>query len=176
MCLDQQMHVIGLTPELDQFAAPRATHVGEDDAQSIQLPTEVADAEGVLRRSQRKCRIEIHTPQEGEPAMLYEMGIPVVETGVRWHVNVLQKVPISFDRDNVSASYMARVRAVVLEAMAAELDQSVANATWVKDAVSRHAEELSDATISRIADLRFGERRVSYDPSDPEVSVRSWTS
>jgi len=52
------------------------------------LPTEIADGDGVLRRSARKCQVEIYEPLAGEVAMLYEMGIPVVETGDKWHVNV----------------------------------------------------------------------------------------
>lgn len=31
-CVDEQVHMIGLTVEFDQFAAPRATAVGDDVA------------------------------------------------------------------------------------------------------------------------------------------------
>jgi hypothetical protein len=36
------------------------------------------------------------------------MGIPVVETGDRWHVDVAQKVPLNFDRDNLPPATCAR--------------------------------------------------------------------
>ncbi|MHB1201440.1 MAG: ATP-binding protein, partial [Polaromonas sp.] len=64
---------------------------------SASLPTEIADAEGMLRRSVRITQVEILEPAEGETPMLYEMGIPVVETGDRWHVNVSQKIPLNLD-------------------------------------------------------------------------------
>ena len=45
------------------------------------LPTEIADDEGMLRRTARKTTINVYDPLPGETAMLFEMGIPVVETG-----------------------------------------------------------------------------------------------
>jgi hypothetical protein len=80
------------------------------------LPTETADEEGYLRRTNRKTALEIYEPGPDETATLYEMGIPVVETGDRWHVNVMQKVPLNVDRDNVPPSYLALIRTVVVEA------------------------------------------------------------
>ena len=49
-----------------------------------------------LRPTKRKCRVEIYDPREGETATLYELGIPVVETGDRWDCSVLQKVPLTW--------------------------------------------------------------------------------
>lgn len=134
------------------------------------LATELADDEGVMRRTQRKTTVEVHEPLEGEVAMLYEMGIPVVETGDRWHLNVQQKVPLNFDRDNVSPAYLSKLRAMAVEHMSAQLTAEDANAAWVRDAMGKHAAELSDETVQNIALLRFGEKRVSYDPSDPEAN------
>ena len=42
------------------------------------LPTEISDAEGILRRSARKTFVEIMEVLPGETAIIYEMGIPVV--------------------------------------------------------------------------------------------------
>ncbi|HYD60526.1 MAG TPA: ATP-binding protein [Noviherbaspirillum sp.] len=134
------------------------------------LPTEIADDQGVLRRTVRKVDIEIHEPAPGEVGMLYEMGIPVVETGDRWHINVQQKVPVNFERDNVSPAYLARVRALVVEEMHASLTVEDANSTWVRHAVQEHGHEMESDTVRRIVELRFGEKRVSYDPSDPEAN------
>lgn len=52
------------------------------------LQTEIADAEGYLRPTRRLTTVEIYQPEPGETAMLYEMGIPVVETVDTYHVNV----------------------------------------------------------------------------------------
>lgn len=137
------------------------------------IPTEIADAEGVLRKSRRQTLVRWFEPMAGRPAMIYEMGIPVVETDERWSVDICQKVPLSFDRDNVPPAYLARVRALTLEAMASAMTTEDANATWARDAMRAHGHELEDATVHRLVDLRFGDRRVAYDPSDPEANSRA---
>lgn len=135
------------------------------------LATEVADGEGMLRRSQRRTTLDVHDVLDGETPTIYEMGVPVVECGLPWHVNVAQKVPLSFDRDNVPPAYLARVRALVLELMHAQLDTAHANDTWVRDAIEHHGADLSEDAVQAVVALRFGEKRVSYDPSDPEANA-----
>lgn len=138
------------------------------------LPTELADAEGALRRTQRKTIVRIVEPLAGETPFLYELGIPVCELGdLRWHVDVGMKVPLNIDRDAVTPAYLARIRALVLEHMQAQLTTEDANATWVRDAVQRHGEDLPERVIERVMGLRFGEKRVAYDPSDPEANSRA---
>src|SRR5437870_4585900 len=59
------------------------------------LETLVADDEGVMRSRVRKTQVSIFEPLPGEVPSLYEMGLPVVETGDKWQVNVGQKVPLN---------------------------------------------------------------------------------
>lgn len=139
------------------------------------LPTEIADPFGVLRRTARQTIVQVYEPANDEPAMIYEMGIPVVETGDRWHVNIGQKVPLNMDRDNVTPSYLGEVRACVAEMMRDYIGAEDANSTWVRDAVSRHGEEMSPDLIEHIVTQRFGEKRVAYDPSDPEANALAVT-
>ena len=80
------------------------------------LPTVVADDEGVLRKTTRRTQVCVYEPLPGETATLYEMGIPVVETGDRYHVDVQQKVPLNMDRDNVTPAYLRAIRVAVLNA------------------------------------------------------------
>ncbi len=140
---------------------------------SATLQTEIADAEGHLRKVQRKTCVEIHEPLPGEVPMLFELGIPVVETGDRWHLNVMQKVPLSFDRDNVPPAYLSRVRALAVDTMRARLTAEDANAAWVREAMQRHGEDMAPETVLRLTELRFGEKRVAYDPSDAEANQRA---
>ncbi|ABM97058.1 hypothetical protein [Methylibium petroleiphilum] len=137
------------------------------------LATVLADEEGYLRRTERKTVIEVYEPFEGEVPSLYELGVPVVETGDRWHLNVQQKVPLNPDRDNVPPGYLARLRALVVAHMADKLQADDANSSWVRDAIQKHGDLVPDAAISRMADLRFGEKRVAFDPSDPEANNRA---
>jgi hypothetical protein len=134
------------------------------------LPTEVADAEGILRRSARKTKIEIYAPLPGEVASIYEMGIPVVEVGPeggdKYHYNVLQKVPLNSDRDNVTPAYLREIRTLVLNEMYKEVRQEEATAPWVRDAAED--EDVSKEAMTHVITERFGEKKVIFDPSDQE--------
>jgi hypothetical protein len=135
----------------------------------VSLPTEIANEEGVLRRTRRNTTIAIFEPRAGETAMLYEMGIPVVETGDKYHVNVYQKVPLNMDRDNVTPAYLREIRTAVLNATAQKLSPSdLLNDRWIRDGA---ADETVDGdAMARVMDLRFGPKRVIYDPSDLEAN------
>jgi hypothetical protein len=132
----------------------------------VTLATEVADDEGVLRRSSRKAQVEIYEPLPGETASIYEMGIPVVETGDRWHYNVGQKVPLNVDRDNVTPAYLQSLRTAVLNAMHGQISKEDAVAPWVRDASADP--EVVGAAVEAVMTHRFGEKRVIADPTDPE--------
>jgi len=132
------------------------------------LPTVFPDGEGRLRPTRRKTWVEIHPLGEGEEPYLYELGIPVctLEAGERWSANVLQKVPLSLERDSVSAGYLRTLRVHVLNAIPDRLEEGDVTEGWVRDAAAdpRVEEEAFTRTVS----LRFGDKRVIADPSDPE--------
>lgn len=134
----------------------------------VTLPTLISDSEGVLRRTDRKTTIRVSEPAAGETAMIYEMGIPVVETGDRYHVDIQQKVPLNMDRDNVTPAYLKAVRVAVLNHTHQYLNEQEATKTWVRDACS-------DPNVEKVAlktaiELRFGPNAVTYDPSDREAN------
>ena len=137
------------------------------------LETLVADEDGVMRSRVRKTILKVYEPLPGEVPCLYEMGIPVVEIGDKWHINVGQKVPLNRDRNNVKPAYLRTVRTLVLNEMHDRLTQDDANQDWVRQASSNPA--CSEAAITRVLDLRFGEKRAAYDPSDPEAN-KAWVS
>src|SRR3989442_8441648 len=130
------------------------------------LPIPLADKEGVMRNTERKTRVNLYERLPGEVAMIYEMGIPIVELGDdKWHVNVIQKVPLSRDRDNVNPSYLRKIRVGVLNAKFEELkDVETAAAAWVRDAVS--SPKSSDPAVKHVMTTRFGEKHVSRDVRD----------
>jgi len=129
------------------------------------LPTELADDEGVLRKTIRQTFIRVYEPQ-GSVGRLYEMGIPIVPTGDKYDIDIAQKVPLGFNRDNVPPSYLRTVRTFVLNAMHAYLTDDDANTPWVREAASDA--RCSDDAITSIVTKRFGDYRVSFDPRDPE--------
>ena len=132
------------------------------------LETLVADDQGVMRPRVRKTTVSLYEPLPGEVPTLYEMGLPVVETGDRWHVNVGQKVPVNRDRDNVRPAFLQAMRVAVLngayDLLAADEE---ATAGWCKLAGSDA--RCSDEAIRHLVRLRFGDKVAAPDPSDVEA-------
>ena len=133
---------------------------------SATLPTPIEDEDGIMRLRKRKTDISVYECEEHETPMLYEMGLPIVELGDRWHVSIGQKVPVNRDRNNVTPSYLRTLRTKLLDELHEELSSDDANQAWVRQATPN----CSDAAIKRVLDLRFGENRASYDPSDVEAN------
>ena len=133
------------------------------------LPTVLADQDGNLRRTIRSTTIHIYEPKKGETPMLYEMGIPIVETDDRWHVSIEQKVPLNVDRDNVTPAFLRQVRTIVLNAMAKDLTQEEAAETWVREAAGDP--RITQEAFATVLDKRVGEKRAVFDPHDPESNA-----
>jgi hypothetical protein len=132
------------------------------------LQTEVADASGSLRRKYQDTMVEIYVPRQGEKATLYEMGIPVMDLGDDpYHVNVMQKVPLSMERDAVTPGYLRDVRAAVLDHMHEKLSTEQARGKWASDAIE---ESVNPEAVKTLVAKRFGEKAVIYDPSDREAN------
>jgi hypothetical protein len=135
------------------------------------LETLAADEQGVMRPRLRKAQVGVYEALPGEVPSLYELGLPVVETGDKWHVSVQQKVPLNRDRDNVKPAYLQAVRVVVLNAAYDLLTtEEEATAGWCKLAGSDP--RCSDEAIKHLVRLRFGEKVAAPDPSDVEAMKR----
>jgi hypothetical protein len=130
------------------------------------LSTEIGDD---LRKTKRKTQIQIYEPFDGEVPMLYELGIPVVETGDKWHVNVMQKVPLNVDRDNVTPAYLRAVRVSVVNNMHRHLDEEDTTATWVNEAADDS--DCSDDAAETFRVKKYGEKSVASDPMNPEADA-----
>lgn len=128
------------------------------------LPTVYADDEGVMRPRKRNALVQVFRPLPGETPMVFEMGIPVVETGDTWHVSVEQKVPLNMERDNVTPSFLAALRVAVLNRMHSEITPELASETWVRAAAGDSRVE--PTAFKEVIRARFGDQAVSYDPSD----------
>jgi len=131
------------------------------------LTTENEDTQGQWRRSQRKTTVEVYKPATGAKPMLYELGLPVVELegGDPWHLNVMQRVPLNSDRDNVSPAFIRDLRAEVLNTLAGTLTEDQAAESWVSDATDD--ERITPKAVRTIVTKKFGENAVVADPNDP---------
>lgn len=132
------------------------------------LPTVRSDSEGVLRTISRETAVDLYLPNDGEEPTLYEMGIPVVtlKEGVPWHIDVLQKIPLTLDRDNVPPSYLGKLHTHLLNKSFYKLTSEQVKEPWVLAAMASsqvEAEAVRDVVVKR-----FGDRAVIADPSDRE--------
>lgn len=132
------------------------------------LPTEIAGEDGFLMRTNRETTVRLFNVAPGKTAMLYEMGIPVVETGDKWHCDIGQKVPLTLDRENVQPSFLRQLRVAVFNRMHAELATEDVNSEWAGAAVA--APDCAPEAVQSYMEKRFGDKRVSFDPSDPEAN------
>lgn len=129
------------------------------------LQTEIGDD---LRKSVRQCEVQIFSPLTGEVPMLYELGLPVVETGDKWHVNVMQKVPLNVDRDNVTPAFLRSVRTFVLNNMHDQIKEEDTTSTWVNEAASD--ERCIAPALQTFRIQKYGEKSVALDPTNPEAN------
>ena len=132
------------------------------------LRTELAGPDGFLRRADRETTVRLHDVLPGETASIYEMGIPVVETGDKWHYDIAQKVPLTMDRENVQSAFLGQVRLAVFNYTHKQLVGDDMNSEWVEMAVA--SPDCHGEAIESYLGKRFGEKRVSFDPSDAEAN------
>ena len=99
------------------------------------------------------------------------MGIPVVTTGDRFHVDIQQKVPLNMDRDNVTPSYLRKVRTAVLNHTHEMLSEEEASANWVSVALAD--KNVEPEAVKTVVTSRFGKGAVAFDPRDHEANHRA---
>lgn len=134
------------------------------------LPTELADADGAIRRSTRVATIELYSADDATGEIL-ELGIPVVEAEIGYRVNVLQKIPLNLDRDNVTPTFLKALRVAVVNAMAEQLPEDVASEPWVMDAIADS--RINRDAFAEIQKKRFGDRAVVATPGDPVANAQA---
>lgn len=138
---------------------------------TVKLPTEVSNDAGNLSKTVRVTDVDLYEPAEGEEPMLYELGIPVIETGDKWHYDVRQKVPLNTERDNVTPAYLRDVRTFVLNETHTRLTEEDTEATWVNEAASD--DKVGADAIEAFRVLKYGEKSVAADPFNPEANAEA---
>jgi len=131
------------------------------------LPTVVSDDEGNLVRSSRNTNIELF---KTDKHFIYEMGIPVVETDIGFSINVDQKIPLNKDRDNVSPSYLKKLKTYVLNHTSSDLTDEQAKSAWVTEAL----ENADVDAVKDVVESRYGDDAVVFDMSDPEANKKAF--
>jgi hypothetical protein len=137
----------------------------------VTLPTEIADDEGYLKRTARKTVIRVHEPKDGT-SYIYEMGIPVVEIGFPWSLEVMQKIPLNAERDNVTPAYQKQLLTLAINEMHECLTPATVAMPLVQSTLA--SEQIAAGAINTILDKQYGKNRVVYDPSDREANAKAF--
>lgn len=132
------------------------------------LPTEYV-LDGVWKRAVRKCTVELYAADG--PGEILELGIPVVEAEIGYRVNVLQKIPLGPDRDNVTPAFLKALRVAVVNEMHADLPAETASEGWVQE-VAADARIAPDA-FGSIFQKRFGAKAVVATVGDPIANAQA---
>jgi hypothetical protein len=115
----------------------------------VDLPTELF-ADGRWVRPVRKAAVELVPAEDDEP-MVYELGIPVcpVEWTQKFHVNVLQRVPMNPGRDAVASGYLTRLHKCCLPVLLPVMEDSQIRDDWVGQVVPQCAPAVQQEVIRR---------------------------
>lgn len=138
---------------------------------SAQLPTEVAKEDGVLLKTSRITDVDIFEAMTLSKGWIHELGIPVVEIGGPYDLDIRQKIPLNMDRDNVTSAYLSTIRTELLNHTADLLTEQEAAESWTNDALENN--RCTHDAIQKVCAKRFGESAVIYDPSDTEANHKA---
>ena len=130
------------------------------------LITEVSNVEGELIKATRKTKVLVYEADADHAASIYEMGIPVCEIEGKYVFNVMQKVPLTMDREEVLPQFKKQLSVAALNAMAHKMDAEDVNTGWATEAIT--SPDAKPEALELYMTKKFGEKRVAYDPSDPE--------
>ena len=135
------------------------------------LPTIIADEEGNLKNSTQKTMVEIY-PKSKDKGCIFELGIPIVDCDIDYDINVMQKVPLNKDRDNVLPSYRKKLCVEVLNRCYQDLSENQVKDSWVKEALE--SDDVSSDATQDVLTKTHGEDAVVFDPTDPEANKKAF--
>ena len=75
---------------------------------------------------------EVHLVESEGKSFIFEMGIPIMETDCKWHIDVQQRVPLTLDRESIRPSYLKTVYAEVLNKTCDNLNEEEVSTPWVR--------------------------------------------
>ena len=122
----------------------------------------------------RERRSEIHLVEPYDPdseRWIYEMGIPVQTIDCPWDVDVMQKIPMSQQRNAVQEAYLNRIYAEVLNTCHGSLQGDEFGSQWVKRAIEhpRVGPEAVRATVEG----RYGSADAVFATLDQDANRRA---
>ena len=140
---------------------------------TVSLQTVVQDASGKpMRTTQRRTEIHVVEPHDANGrGWLYEMGIPVQIIECPWDVDVMQKIPMGQQRNNVSEAYLNRIYAEVLNATHGALKRDEFGSQWVKRAIEHP--QIKPGAVKATVQGRYGGSGAVFTTLDSDANMRA---
>lgn len=129
------------------------------------LDTEIFEND-VIKIIRRKT--EVHLIESSGQSYVFEMGIPVMETDCKWHIDVQQRVPLTIDRESIKPSYLKVLYAEILNHTHNDLVKEEVSTSWVRTGFVDNRIE-KDAAKS-IMEKRYGDKYLSKSPFDDNAN------
>jgi hypothetical protein len=93
------------------------------------------------------------------------MGIPIMATDCKWHIDVQQRVPLTLDRESIRPSYLQDLYAEVLNNTYNDVREENVSEIWVRTA-TKDGRANKDA-VKTIMEKRFGGKYLVSTPNNP---------
>jgi len=135
------------------------------------LETVGINKNGDLIRTARNCLVSVYKTLATEVPHLYEMGLPVMpldDYGINYHIDVEQKVPLSFNRDSVPAGFLKKIFTHTYNNTFFDLKEDAFTESWVNEATS--SEQCNQNAFKKFIENKFGEKSAFFDPSDIDAN------
>ena len=138
----------------------------------VTLQTVVQDAPNQPLRT-RQRRTEIHLVEPTDPngkQWIYEMGIPVQAIDCPWDIDVMQKIPMTQQRNTISQAYLDRIYAETLNESHKSLKRDEFASQWVKRAIEHP--QIKPEAVKSTATGRYGPKAV-FSTLDQNADMRA---
>lgn len=135
------------------------------------LETVGINKNGDLIRTSRNCVVCVYHTNPTEVPHLYEMGLPVMpldDYGINYHIDIGQKVPLSFNRDSVPSGFLKKVFTHTYNNTYFDLKEDDFTETWVNEATS--SDQCTEKSFKKFVENKFGEKSAFFDPSDIDAN------
>ena len=115
-----------------------------------------------------KRKTEVHLIESDGQSYVFEMGIPIMATDCKWHIDVQQRVPLTLDRESIRPSYLKVLYAEVLNHTHKDIPDDEASVPWVRAGFTD--KRTNKTAVETIFQKRYGDKYLSKNPFDPNAN------
>jgi len=118
-----------------------------------------------------KRETEVHLIESDGQSYVFEMGIPIMATDCKWHIDVQQRVPLTLDRESIRPSYLKVLYAEVLNNTYESIEDGEVSTPWVRTgSVDNH---VTRDAVKTIFQKRHGNNYLIENPFDPNANAEA---